>query len=120
MITARSLPPQSWSRALDDLTVARRGAHVALVIDWESAGEEVEAHDVLLESMSYDPHDDAIEIVARRPSPSRPAILRHVVESPRAVEVDSPAGIVPRELRMQGADGIWTSVSLTLQPALSG
>ena len=119
MPSTRALPRDSWARYLADLTAERRGAPVVVAIDWESLGEEVEAHDVLLESLSYDAHDDEVALTARRPSPTRPTILRHVVSRPRSVEVDSRAGILPRELRIEGDDGARTVITITPQPAAS-
>lgn len=117
--TARRLPRETWARCLADLTAERRGAPVLVVIDWEAEGEEVEAHDVLLESLDYDERGDAVSVIARRPSPSGFARLRHVVDRPVAVDVDSPAGIVPREVSIQGGDGARTIVTITPTTAVS-
>jgi uncharacterized protein DUF5335 len=119
MPTARHLPRETWARSLADLTAERRGAPVVLVVDWEAEGEEVEAHDVLLESLAYDERGDAVSVIARRPSPTGFAMLRHVVDKPIAVDVDSPAGIVPRVVRIEGGDGARTIVTITPTTAVS-
>jgi hypothetical protein len=119
MHTTRRLPRETWASFLDDLADERRGAPVLLVVDWSSAGEEVEAHDVLLQGLVYDRRSDVVEISAQRPSPAGPTVLRHHVSAPQAVDVDSPAGILPREVRVTGADGVVTSVRLDPAPELS-
>ena len=119
MNSPRELPRDTWTGYLDRVADERRRASVAVVIEWHSQGEEVEAHDVLLESLTYDAHDDAISLVARRPSASGMTVLRHVVSRPRTLEVDSPAGIVPCELRIEGEDGVRTTVIIAPQIAVS-
>lgn len=120
MRTARHLPRNTWADYLGDLAEERRGAPVRLTIDWASLGEEVEAREMLLESLSYDAHDDAIEIAAVQPSVTGPAVLRHVIAHPQLVEVDSPAGILARRLTIDGQDGARTIITITPEPELSG
>jgi hypothetical protein len=90
-----------------------------MTIDWAALGEEVEAHDVLLEAVAYDPRADVLEISALRPSASGPTVLRHEISGPEAVEIDSPVGIVPATLRITGADGAVTVARITNPPELS-
>jgi hypothetical protein len=117
MQTLRRLPRDTWAAALDELTVRRRGAPVMLIIDCAALGEEVEAHDVLLDGVTYDPRADVVQISATRPSAAGPTVLRHHVAAPRSITVDGPAGVVPGELSVAGADGVVTIVRISANAA---
>jgi hypothetical protein len=120
MQTVRQLPRESWSSFFDELTGERRGDALTLIIDWEQLGEEVEAHHVLLEGMTYDARGDVLEVSALRPSTAGPTVLRHEVSGPTSVELDSPAGVLPTEVRITGADGAVTVARLAQAAAMAG
>lgn len=113
------LQRDQWASFFERLMSELAVTWVSIEIDAPALGHQVEAHDLILEDVSYDRRDDVLEISASHPGPSNRAVLRHMIEHPARVSVDSPAGILPAAIEIEGVDGIVTLVRLHRSPSLS-
>ncbi len=92
---------------------------VSIEVEAPGIGHQIEARDLKLEGLSYDSHDDAVEISAFHEGPDGGAVLRHVIQRPTRVNVESPVGILPAAIEIEGDDGVRTLVFLRGAPALA-
>jgi hypothetical protein len=112
------LESAEWSSYLDSLSFEMRGTTTRLEVQTDD-GTMVEATNMLLQSLLYDQHADVVEITLFHPTPAGPAVLRHVIDAPQHIEIDSPAGILPRRVMAEAGDGTRTIVLLHAAPAIS-
>lgn len=108
-----------WSSYFERLMTELPTTWVSIDVEAEGIGHQVEARDLRLEGFSYDSHDDAVEISAFRQGPDSKAVLRHVIQRPNRINVESADGALPTAVEIVGADGIRTLVSLRGAPALA-
>jgi hypothetical protein len=79
-----------WQIRLDELTKQHEGHEVAIELLDEEFGDEEEVEWLPLAYIEYDPKDDVV-IVARLAAVTvaNPVVLRHFVERPQSILVDS-------------------------------
>lgn len=111
--------PTDWSGFFERLMAELPTMWVTIEIDAPAIGHQVEARDLVLEGLNYDRHDDVFEVAAFHPGPTSRAVVRHMIERPARINVDSPAGILPTAIEIESRDGIRTLVRLHGAPALS-
>lgn len=111
--------PTDWSGYFERLMSELPTTWVTIEIEAAVIGHQVEARDLVLEGLNYDRRDDVLEIAAFQPGPTSRAVVRHMIERPVRINVDSPAGILPTAIEIESQDGIRTLVRLHGAPALS-
>lgn len=111
--------PTDWSGYFERLMAELPTMWVTVEVEAAAIGHQVEARNLVLEGLNYDRHDDVLEIAAFHPGPDGRAVLRHMIERPARINVDSPAGILPTAIEIESKDGIRTLVRLHGAPALS-
>ena len=118
MDTTCELSPETWSRYFDEVSTELLNADVS--IDVIVGGErQREARHLALQALSYDRHDDVFEVSAARGTAHLPSVLRHLVDHPRRITVDSTA-MAPTRIVVDGEDGVRTVVRVELQAAFVG
>ena len=112
MSDTRSEMKMSWREILDRATKDHQGKETSVEVVGEEYGDQVEAEHMALTSLSYDPKDDVV-IVALGPLEGRnDPVLRHIVEQPREVLVDSVPPELPLTVEIVDGDGTTTIVSV--------
>jgi hypothetical protein len=95
--TTRELPREQWQRYFDEL-VSTQSLRASLELIGPELGDQTQAEQLPLHSLSYDDYEDAILIGLGGSEPRYPVALWHPVERPRRVEVyerdQAPAAIL--------------------------
>jgi hypothetical protein len=77
----------TWQSLLDEITLGRSGQPVTLEIMDEDLGDQTPAHRLPLDSIGYDTHDDVIVLGLRGLAPGEGVVLRHLIASPRSLDL---------------------------------
>ena len=120
MQAIRELPRDRWADYLQDVTGEMRNVAVVIEITEPDSGPAIEAHRMALQALVYDRHDDVFEVAAARGGPHLPAVLRHLVDHPTRIEVDSLAAFDPTLISVTAQDGARTVVRIVREAAFSG
>ncbi len=119
MDATRELARETWSKYFDELSKELLHAPVSI----EIIGTEepmVEASRLALLALAYDRRDDVFEVSALRGGPRMPSVLRHLVDHPERVTIDSQTILAPRMIAVDGADNVRTVIRITAEGAMSG
>jgi hypothetical protein len=111
MEMTRELPREQWQPYFDEL-VTSRALKATLEIVGPELGDQTEAAQMPLDSISYDDHDNAITIGVGGWGRRYPVVLWHTIDQPRRVELYEPDGAAAAIL-IEGADDVRTLVRLT-------
>lgn len=120
MPTDVTLQHDTWEDYFTRFMAERPAATVSIEVESPQLGRRVEVSDLRLETLLYDRRDDVFEIAALQPDPVRDAVVRRLIERPVAVRVDSPVGILPTAVEIDGADGVRTTVRMRSDAAFGG
>lgn len=110
----------AWAAYFTRFMEERPTVTVSIEVESPQIGHQIEARDLLLESLVYDAREDVFEVAALHPGPNGDAVIRHLITHPVAVRVDSPAGILPSAVAIDSEDGMRTLVLLRAPASLSG
>jgi hypothetical protein len=73
-----------------------------------------------LQAVGYDRRDDVFEVAAARGGPHLPSVLRHMVDHPERIVVDSWTLLAPMTISVDGRDGVRTVIKIADQPEFGG
>lgn len=119
-MATRQLARESWSDYLEDVTSGLLNRPVSIEIIEPSSAPAIEAQRMALQLLNYDRRDDVFEVAAARGSSGLPSVLRHMVEHPTRIEVDSPGSMTPTMITVTAADGVLTVVRISEEGAFAG
>ena len=120
MEATRELPRERWADYLQDVTGEMRNVAVVIEVSDPIIGPGVAARRLALQALAYDRRDDVFEVAAARGGPHLPAVLRHMVEHPTRIEVDSLAAFDPTLISVTGQDGARTVIRIVHEGAFTG
>lgn len=108
------LPRERWQRYFDEL-VTKRPMRASVELVASELGDQTEAEQMPLDSISYDDQRNAITIGLGGWGPRYPVVLWHTVDRPRSVEVYE-RDEVPVALMIEGEDEVRTLVRVSPDP----
>lgn len=118
MDTTRELSPETWGRYFDEVGAELMNADVSIEII--TAGErQLEASNLALQALSYDRRDDVFEVSAAHGTAHLPSVLRHLVDHPQRITVNSTA-MAPTCITVDDRDGVRTVVRVEPPAAFGG
>jgi Family of unknown function (DUF5335) len=122
MQNTRELPRERWAEYLQDVTAELRNTPVVIEItDPESvSGPGIEASRMALQALMYDRRDDVFEVAAAHGGPHLPTTLRHLVDHPTRIEVDSLASLLATKISVTAEDGVRTDVRIVREGSFVG
>ena len=117
-LETKQIPKEAWARYLEDLSELLEGAAITLEIEDRDLGDELEAVQLPLAFLLYDPKDDVVEIAVGGRWSSLPVVLRHFIRHPTEIwEVDrDPVG--PTGFLFVDAEGTRTLMTVRRRPEL--
>lgn len=120
MEATRELAPEAWSEYFDALSRELLNAPVSIEILQASQPPAVQAKRLALQALAYDRRDDVFEIAAARGTPHLPAVLRHLVDHPARIAVDSRTMLAPITIAVDDRYGVRTVITIEQDPDFSG
>jgi Family of unknown function (DUF5335) len=120
MQPARAIDAEQWSEYFDWLSKELLNAPVRIEIVEASGPPRVQAKDLALQTLAYDRRSDVFEVAAAHGGPRLPATLRHLVDHPQQVLVDSEVLLAPIEIAVDGRDGVRTLIKVARQAEFAG
>jgi hypothetical protein len=109
---AREVPRERWGDELEAVAAELVDARTIIEVQGADLGAQTEERGLLLRTLAYDPRDDVIEVAVARPRPGGEDVLRHLVDRPTRLLVDSREGILPRAIAVDDGDGTRTLVQV--------
>lgn len=120
MFMTRQLTPEVWSEYLDAVSQELLNAPVSIEIEDPPRAPMREAQHLALHALSYDRRNDVFEVAAARGGPHLPSVLRHAVDHPSRIEVDSETMLPPMSIAVVGGDGVRTLITIDREADFSG
>jgi len=112
MLATTDVVPDRWSEYLDAITDELLNETVSIVVSDPASSPTVEASRLALQGLSYDQRNDVFEVAAARGGPHLPSVLRHFVDHPTRIAVDSRASLWPTLIEIDDVDGIRTTITI--------
>ncbi len=113
---SRELANETWSEYFDAVNTEMPGAEVSIEISPRPGRSMVEAGRLALQTLTYDRLGNVIEVSLARGGPRVPSVLRHIVDRPARVEVDTPVLLAPMTIAVHGSDGARTLIRIAREP----
>jgi hypothetical protein len=120
MEPTRELAHETWSEYLDAVSKELLNAQVSIEIIAEPDPPMFEAGRMALQAVAYDRRDDVFEVAAARGGPQLPSVLRHMVDHPERVLVDSRTLLAPMTIAVDGRDGVRTVIRIEREAEPTG
>ena len=120
MTAQRELAHEAWSEYLDAVSKELLHADVSIEIIEGAQPPMIEARKLALQAVGYDRRDDVFEVAVARGGPHLPSVLRHMVDHPERIVVDSWTLLAPMTISVDGRDGVRTVVKIAAQPEFGG
>ncbi len=120
MTATRELAREGWSEYLDAVSRELLNTPVSIEIVPAVGSSGVEAAHLALHALTYDQRSDVFEVAVARGGPRLPSVLRHLVDHPVRISVDSPALLAPLTIAVDGGDGVRTVVRIERDGEFAG
>jgi Family of unknown function (DUF5335) len=116
MDVIHELPKGDWHGLLDELTKARTGDDITIELLDADFGDAFEAERMPLAYIEYDEHADEASVAVGGRDGRYPVLLRHSIEHPTSILIDSKPPRLPLIVQIIGADGSETLVTVIPRP----
>ena len=120
MQATRELARETWSKYFDHVSDDLLNRVISIEIVDAGRPPAVEASRMALQLLTYDRRDDVFEVAAAQGGPRLPQVLRHMVDRPTQIEVDSWTSLAPTTIVVTGGDGVRTVVKVLQEGAFAG
>lgn len=118
MDTTFELAPEKWSRYFDEVGTELLNADVSIEVI--AAGErQLETSSLALQTLCYDRRDDVFEVAAAHGTARLPSVVRHLVDHPQRITVDSTA-MAPTCITVDDREDVRTVVRIERPAAFAG
>jgi hypothetical protein len=118
MGSTHELAHETWAEYFDATSRELLNAPVSIEQEASRWPQQEEVRRLALQLLTYDRSNDVFEIAATRSGPDVPGVVRHTVEHPRRVIVDSSTLLPPMTIAVDNRDGVRTVVRID-RPAAS-
>lgn len=120
MPLTRELQRESWSDYLDGISQELLNEAVWIAVTEPAGAPVVEARQLALQALCYDRRDDVFEVAAARGGPRMPSVLRHLIDHPTRIAVDSATSMAPTLIEIDDAEGVRTVITIRRAAPLTG
>jgi hypothetical protein len=108
----RKLAHDTWTEYLDAVSKELLNAPVSIKITEATGPAMLGAEPLTLQKLTYDRRDDVFEVAAAGGGRHLPTVLRHSVDHPRRVAVDSQTMLAPMTISVDGREGVRTEIRI--------
>ena len=119
MTATRELVHEAWSEYLEAVSKELLNAQVSIEFIAALGPPAVQAECLALQAVTYDSRQDVFEVAAARGGRRPPRVLRHLVDHPARIEVDSYTLLAPMTISVDGRDGGRTVITIEREPELA-
>jgi hypothetical protein len=119
MTATRELVHEAWSEYLEAVSKELLNAQVSIEFIAALGPPAVQAECLALQAVTYDSRQDVFEVAAARGGQRPPRVLRHLVDHPARIEVDSYTLLAPMTISVEGRDGGRTVITIEREPELA-
>lgn len=112
MLVTRDLERETWSVYFDAISDELRNEFVSVLITDPPSPPALQASQLALQGLSYDRRGDVFEVMVARGGPRVPSVLRHMVDHPKRISVDSPTSLAPTLIEIEDAEGVCTVITI--------
>lgn len=119
MEATRELAHETWSEYFDAASKELLNAQVSIKIVGAAGPPRVQAEHLALQALVYDRRDDVFEVAVARGGPHVPSVLRHMVDHPERVAVDTDTMLAPMTIAVDGRDGLRTVIRVERDPEIT-
>ncbi len=116
----RELARETWSEYFDALSKELLYAPVSVKITMPPGPPVVQAKHLPLLALAYDRRDDVFEVSVARGGPGLPSVLRHLVDHPERVVIDSQTMLAPITIWVEGRDQARTVITIERDAQITG
>jgi hypothetical protein len=116
----RELDREGWSEYLDAVSRELLNTPASIEIVPDAGFPAVEAAHQALQTLTYDQRNDVFEVAVARGGPRLPSVLRHLVDHPIRIAVDSVSLLAPLTIAVDGHDGVRTVIRIERQAEFAG
>ena len=120
MEATRELAHETWSEYFAAASKELLNAPVSIKVVGADGPPAVQAEHLALQALAYDRRDDVFEVAAARGGSDLPRVLRHMVDHPERVAVDSHTMLAPMTIAVEGRDGLRTVIRIERDPECTG
>lgn len=120
MSAIHELAPEVWGEYFDAVGRELDGAEISIEIAEANRPPRREATRLALQAITYDRRDDVFVVSAARGGPRLPSVLRHLVDHPERITVDSNTLLAPLMIAVEGGDGVRTVIRIEREPEFGG
>jgi Family of unknown function (DUF5335) len=120
MEAIRELAHETWSEYFAAASKELLNAPVSIKIVGADGPPAVQAEHLALQALAYDRRDDVFEVAAARGGPDLPSVLRHMVDHPERVAVDTHTMLAPMTIAVDSRDGVRTVIRIERDAEFNG
>ncbi len=120
MSATRELAHEVWGEYLEAVNRELDGAEISIEIAEDDQPPQEEVRSLALQVITYDHRDDVFIVAGARGGPHLPSVLRHFVDHPERIIVDSHTLLAPMMIAVDGEDGVRTVIRIQRQPEFTG
>ena len=120
MQATRELAQEAWAEYLDAVSRELLNAAVSIAVVAGAGQPVVEEERLALRAIAYDRRDDVFEVAVARGWPHLQSVLRHLVDHPARIEVDSHTMLPPMTIAVDDHDGVRTLITIKSDPHFIG
>ena len=120
MTDTRELGRETWSEYFDALSREALYAPVSIETITFPGPPIVQTSHLALLGLTYDRRNDVFEIAAACGGPHLPSVLRHLVEHPEGLSVDSQTMLAPVTIMVEGPEDVRAVITIGREPEITG
>lgn len=116
MTHGRQLAQEGWSEYLDAVSLEWLNTPVSIEISPSAHPSGLEGENLALQTLAYDAGSDVFEFAAAQDGSRPPSVLRHLVDHPARIAVDSDTLLAPMTIAVDGPEGERTVIRIEREP----
>lgn len=120
MDSTHELMHDTWAEYFDAASRELFNAPVSIEIETAPGPAQTEVDRLALQLLTYDRRDDVFEVAAAHGGPHLPGAVRHLVEHPTRIVVDSSMMLAPMTIAVDDREGVRTVVRIERPADFSG
>jgi uncharacterized protein DUF5335 len=120
MPDTQELAREGWSEYLDAVSLELFNTPVSIEITPATRPSDIQGEHLALQTVAYDAGNDVFEFAATQDGRRPPGLMRHLVDHPARIAVDSRTLLAPMTIAVDGREGGRTVIRIERGPEQAG